>query len=785
MTQFRFIQWGMHLMTVCCLILVTTATPAQTSTLPVVEGQQALQAAAIGSEEKLVAVENVRNIHGFSITADVELYDPSSVAKVILVDNQQREYLVYEGYPAIADNSHFLIQQACEETCLFTQPVETFTLRLEVQNAAIYLREIAYTVNAPNVSNLRAKRDSLKREQDLLKIQKLNAQNLGWVAGETSISQLSYEEKKHLFLNGKVPNLQGFEYYTGGIFEVKSGDVSQNTRRDTRAGSRFPVVSSFSWLDRHGKNWVTSVKNQGSCGSCWAFATVGVLESLMKTYYNAPSLDLDLSEQELVSCSGAGVRDKNGREIPCNGGYVDKALDYIKLNSNNSLVDEQCFSYSATEASCSNKCSSSNDNIRTINRSWVAGSNTIASNDMEKENYIKRLIIEKGSLITNVISLWHYMTLVGFDTDSSDGKTIWIFKNSWGAAWGANPLRGGQQYNWGIYEQQGYANAGYAYVKLEMSNTHFDIVELPITDARKNYSINCVDGDGDNLCNWGISRDKPSTCPSSCKAQKDCDDSNSNLGSFATDYSCRPISEMSKTQQVTVRNTGEAQLNVSAISANVNWVTAEPSQFQLEPNASKVVDIKVDYGQVPVGQNQVTLTVNSDDPATPSAPVKISVQQAEELTPRVGAAAAKGASYNITSDTIKTAGILSSFMGRVSLPTKATTDTFTVSASNSVSISGQIFVDPAHVGKTADIAVLVILQGQSYFLTPKGLVDGNPAQMQFFMSGVTLEEIQHVSMYSGQLPANQQITVLFGYKLSGSSEIIYSSSSPMNIFVTQ
>jgi len=775
MTQFRFIQWGMHLMTVCCLILVTIATPAQTSTLPVVEGQQALQAAAIGSEEKLVAVENVRNIHGFSITADVELYDPSSVAKVILVDNQQREYLVYEGYPAIADNSHFLIQQACEETCLFTQPVETFTLRLEVQNAAIYLREIAYTVSAPNISNLRAKRDSLKREQDLLKIQKLNAQNLGWVAGETSISQLSYEEKKHLFLNGKVPNLQGFEYYTGGIFEVKSGDVSQNTRRDTRASSRFPVVSSFSWLNRHSKNWVTPVRDQGQCGSCWAFATVGVLESLMKTYYDDSSLDLDLSEQELVSCSGAGN---------CNGGYSYQALDYIKSNN---IVGEQCFSYQAADVSCGNKCSGSNDSIRTINRSWVAGSNIpIASNDMEKEDYIKRLIIEKGSLITTVISLWHAMTLVGFDKDSSDGKTIWIFKNSWGAGWGENPLRTIQnKWNWGTYQNQGHANAGYAYVKLEMSNTWFDIVELPIADARKNYSINCVDGDGDNLCNWGISRDKPSTCPSSCKAQKDCDDSNSNLGSFATDYSCRPISEMSKTQQVTVRNTGEAQLNVSAISANVNWVTAEPSQFQLEPNASKVVDIKVDYGQVPVGQNQVTLTVNSDDPATPSAPVKISVQQAEELTPRVGAAAAKGASYNITSDTIKTAGILSSFMGRVSLPTKATTDTFTVSASNSVSISGQIFVDPAHVGKTADIAVLVILQGQSYFLTPKGLVDGNPAQMQFFMSGVTLEEIQHVSMYSGQLPANQQITVLFGYKLSGSSEIIYSSSSPMNIFVTQ
>ncbi len=750
-------HWKTYFVSFCLFIGISTVTLADT-----------LQATANGSEEKTISLENIHNIYGFSITANIDLHNnANSVAKVILIDSQQREHLVYESYSALSKERAYTIQQVCEETCVFEQPLTAIALRLEVENATINLQDITYLSTAPDLPNRRARRDSLKKEQDLLKIQKLNAQNLGWVAGETSVSQLSYEEKKRLFLNGKVPtNLQGFEYYSGGIFEIKSEESSQDTRRDRRASSRFPVVSNFSWLNRHGKNWVTPVKNQGQCGSCWAFATVGVLESLMNTYYNR-LLNLDLSEQELLSCSGAGN---------CGGGKVDTVFNYTK---NRGVVEEACFGYKATESLCSNKCSNPENTIKPYNHWYTWGGYVMGETQFnEIEGIVKRLIIEKGSIAGTLRSLNHVMTLVGFEKDNNDGRTVWIFKNSWGDWWGENPLRTlPDGSNWGTYQNQSYSKAGYAYVKFEMDNLFFDIMEQPIVDSRKSYSINCVDEDNDGLCNWGLSKNKPATCPSSCKAQKDCDDSNPNVGSFAVDYSCRNASEMTKTQPVTIKNTGTGSLSVSSISTNVNWVKiVESTQFQIEPNTSKIINIQVDYGQVPVGQNAVTLMVNSNDPATPSSPINIVVQQAEEFTPMIGGSSA-AASTGIS----KTS---SSFTGRVSLPTKATADAFTVSTSNPVNISGQIFVDPAHIGKTANIFVLVIYGGKNQMLTPAGLLDFNPVKLseQHFMSGVKLENIQHISMYSGNLPPIGQIKIHFGYQLQGTSEILY-NSTPMNIEV--
>ncbi len=49
-------------------------------------------------------------------------------------------------------------------------------------------------------------------------------------------------------------------------------------------------------------NWLTSVKNQGNCGSCWAFAAIGCLEAMINIAGNNPNIDEDLSEQYMVSC---------------------------------------------------------------------------------------------------------------------------------------------------------------------------------------------------------------------------------------------------------------------------------------------------------------------------------------------------------------------------------------------------------------------------------------------------------------------------------------------------
>lgn len=66
-------------------------------------------------------------------------------------------------------------------------------------------------------------------------------------------------------------------------------------------------------------------------------------------------------------------------------------------------------------------------------------------------------------------------------------------------------------------------------------------IKTPI-HFQNNYEINCVDKDGDNYCNWGISENKPYTCPSNRKAEKDCDDSDSSLGPFDSNFNCIKLS---------------------------------------------------------------------------------------------------------------------------------------------------------------------------------------------------------------------------------------------------
>ena len=95
-------------------------------------------------------------------------------------------------------------------------------------------------------------------------------------------------------------------------------------------------------------NWLelgmtTPVKDQKSCGSCWAFSAVSALEAFMKI--NGHNVDR-LSEQELVDCSK--------ENFGCNGGLMDLAFDYI--NENNGLHSNEDYPYTAEDGECYSSC---------------------------------------------------------------------------------------------------------------------------------------------------------------------------------------------------------------------------------------------------------------------------------------------------------------------------------------------------------------------------------------------------------------------------------------------
>ncbi|MFH1013443.1 MAG: C1 family peptidase, partial [Thermoplasmatota archaeon] len=132
------------------------------------------------------------------------------------------------------------------------------------------------------------------------------------------------------------------------------------------ASQSVELPSSFSWKNHLGSDWTTTAKQQGNCGSCWDFAAVGTLECMINIQNGDPDIDMDLSEQYILSCLPAAA---NNYGEGCLGGNPYNAFYCLKDdgdegNNCNGIISEACFSYMARDdVPCDEKCEDWHDEL--------------------------------------------------------------------------------------------------------------------------------------------------------------------------------------------------------------------------------------------------------------------------------------------------------------------------------------------------------------------------------------------------------------------------------------
>jgi KDEL-tailed cysteine endopeptidase len=194
------------------------------------------------------------------------------------------------------------------------------------------------------------------------------------------------------------------------------------------------VPESVDWRT---KGAVTEVKNQGQCGSCWAFSTTGAIEGAWKVSGNPL---LSVSEEELVQCD-------KGKDQGCNGGIMENAYDWVIKNGG--ITSEDLYPYTSgtgidglcqkkkvlvKKAHISDYCDLNHDDEKDLEKALVQQPVAVAIEaDQTSFQFYHGGIL---SAMKCGVKLDHGVLAVGYGVDPTTKMKYWIVKNSWGGMWG-------------------------------------------------------------------------------------------------------------------------------------------------------------------------------------------------------------------------------------------------------------------------------------------------------------------------------------------------------------
>jgi cathepsin L len=258
---------------------------------------------------------------------------------------------------------------------------------------------------------------------NLAKIEEHNQSGASWKKSVNEFSDLTEAEFEAL--------------YMGGYKRLPQSGAAGFGLSVAKTAADLPA--SIDWRD---KGVVSAVKNQGQCGSCWAFCTTEQIESFAAintgTLINLSSQQVTACTPNPQSCGGTGG---------CQGSIPQLGYTYIQLFGHVSSSDYPYTAGSGSTGSCDYDYSNSAPVV------GITGYNTLTPNDQDA---VMTHLAEVGPLGVAVyasgwgsygggvysgcsyssnIALNHAVQLVGYGTDSSLGD-YWIVRNSWGSSWG-------------------------------------------------------------------------------------------------------------------------------------------------------------------------------------------------------------------------------------------------------------------------------------------------------------------------------------------------------------